>query len=78
MFVEAQTRALKARFTFSRVRKLDESRFQRLFTGGIKFPGTMPRACNETAPLALNTYASGVVFTWTADRAVVFVSHLQA
>jgi hypothetical protein len=41
-FMEAQTSALKARFTAGQVQKLDESRFQRLFTGQSNSWGDAP------------------------------------
>jgi hypothetical protein len=40
--MEAQTSALKARFTAGQVQKLDESRFQRLFTGQSNSWGDAP------------------------------------
>jgi len=40
--MEAQTPALKARFTFGLVQKLDESRFQRLFTRASTSWGDAP------------------------------------
>jgi hypothetical protein len=41
---------------------LVETRFQRLPCTAIQIPGAMPQACNETAPLALDTCDARAVF----------------
>jgi hypothetical protein len=41
-FMEAQTPALKARFIFGLVQKLDESRLQRLFARALNSWGDAP------------------------------------
>jgi hypothetical protein len=51
--VETQTPAVKAQFSFQHVQKLDESRFQCLFTRESNSRGDAP-GLSDTAPLALN------------------------
>jgi hypothetical protein len=61
---QKKLRALKARFTCGtsliiiRVTRGIEARFQRLFLWESGFPGALPQADYEIAPLALNRCAS--------------------